>query len=205
MNDIAPNLAPKHAIVTGASRGIGRAAALRLARDGFAVVINYAGNRDKAAEVVKEITGAGGRAIAVQADVADAAGVARLFDEAEQAHGKIGVVVNSAGIMKLFPIASGKVEDFDAVFNINVRGTFNVLQQAAKRVADGGRTRKLQSKCSRAFLRTNCAGGASPSTRSRRARPGPSCSSKARPKSRSTGWPSSHRWSGSASPRTSPM
>jgi NAD(P)-dependent dehydrogenase (short-subunit alcohol dehydrogenase family) len=62
MNDIAPNLAPKHAIVTGASRGIGRAAALRLARDGFAVVINYAGNRDKAAEVVKEITGAGGRA-----------------------------------------------------------------------------------------------------------------------------------------------
>jgi len=67
MNDIAPNLAPKHAIVTGASRGIGRAAALRLARDGFAVVINYAGNRDKAAEVVKEITGAGGRAIAVQA------------------------------------------------------------------------------------------------------------------------------------------
>ena len=139
MNDIAPNLAPKHAIVTGASRGIGRAAALRLARDGFAVVINYAGNRDKAAEVVKEITGAGGRAVAVQADVADAAGVARLFDEAEQAHGKIGVVVNSAGIMKLFPIASGKVEDFDAVFNINVRGTFNVLQQAAKRVADGGR------------------------------------------------------------------
>ena len=139
MNDIAPNLAPKHAIVTGASRGIGRAAALRLARDGFAVVINYAGNRDKAAEVVKEITGKGGRAIAVQADVADAAGVARLFDEAEQVHGKIGVVVNSAGIMKLFPIASGRVEDFDAVFNINVRGTFNVLQQAAKRVADGGR------------------------------------------------------------------
>jgi 3-oxoacyl-[acyl-carrier protein] reductase len=139
MNDIAPNLAPKHAIVIGASRGIGRAAALRLARDGFAVVINYAGNRDKAAEVVKEITGKGGRAIAVQADVADAAGVARLFDEAEKAHGKIGGVVNSAGIMKLFPIASGKVEDFDAVFNINVHGTFNVLQQAAKRVADGGR------------------------------------------------------------------
>jgi 3-oxoacyl-[acyl-carrier protein] reductase len=126
-------------VVTGASRGIGRAVALRLARDGFAVVVNYAGAADKAAEVVEQITSRGGRAVAVQADVADAAGVARLFDRAEQAHGKIGVVVNSAGIMKLFPIASGQVEDFDAVFNVNVRGTFNVLQQAAKRLADGGR------------------------------------------------------------------
>jgi 3-oxoacyl-[acyl-carrier protein] reductase len=131
--------APLNAIVTGASRGIGRAVALRLARDGFAVVVNYAGAADKAAEVVNEIAGQGGRAIAVRADVADAASVARLFDEAEHAHGKIGVVVNSAGIMKLFPIASGRVEDFDAVFRVNVRGTFNVLQQAAKRVADGGR------------------------------------------------------------------
>src|SRR5438105_6745513 len=86
MSDLAPNLAAKNAIVTGASRGIGRAAALRLARDGFAVVVNFAGNRGKAAEVVKEITGAGGRAIAVQADVADPAGVARVVDEAELAH-----------------------------------------------------------------------------------------------------------------------
>jgi 3-oxoacyl-[acyl-carrier protein] reductase len=132
-------LAPSNAIVTGSSRGIGRAVALRLARDGFAVVVNYADAGGKAAEVVKEIAANGGRAIAVQADVADAASVARLVDEAEQAHGKIGVVVNSAGIMKLFPIASGRVEDFDAVFNVNVRGTFNVLQQAAKRIADGGR------------------------------------------------------------------
>jgi 3-oxoacyl-[acyl-carrier protein] reductase len=130
---------PQNAIVTGASRGIGRAIALRLARDGFAVVVNYAGSRDKAAEVVAAITGNGGRAIAVQADVADTADVARLFEEAERAHGRIGVVVNSAGIMKMLPIASASVEDFDAVFAVNVRGTFNVLQQAAKRVADGGR------------------------------------------------------------------
>jgi 3-oxoacyl-[acyl-carrier protein] reductase len=133
------NVPPPTAIVTGASRGIGRAVALRLARDGFAVVVNYAGNREKAAEVVSEIIDHGGRAIAVQADVANAADVGRLFDEAERAHGAIGVVVNSAGIMKLFSIAAGSVEDFDAVFAVNVRGTFNVLQQAAKRVADGGR------------------------------------------------------------------
>jgi 3-oxoacyl-[acyl-carrier protein] reductase len=133
------NVPPPTAIVTGASRGIGRAVALRLARDGFAVVVNYAGNREKAAEVVSEIIDHGGRAIAVQADVANAADVGRLFDEAERAHGGIGVVVNSAGIMKLFSIAAGSVEDFDAVFAVNVRGTFNVLQQAAKRVADGGR------------------------------------------------------------------
>jgi 3-oxoacyl-[acyl-carrier protein] reductase len=133
------DLAPQNAIVTGASRGIGRAIALRLARDGFAVIVNYAGSRDKAAEVVAEITGHGGRAVAVQADVADTADVARLFEEAERAHGRIGVVVNSAGIMKMLPIASASVEDFDAVFAVNVRGTFNVLQQAAKHVADGGR------------------------------------------------------------------
>jgi len=133
------NLPPQSAVVTGASRGIGRAVALRLARDGFAVVVNYSGSREKAAEVVADITGHGGRAVAVQADVADPASVARLFDQAEQAHGKIGVVVNSAGIMKMLPIATASVEDFDAVFGVNVRGTFNVLQQAAKRVADGGR------------------------------------------------------------------
>jgi 3-oxoacyl-[acyl-carrier protein] reductase len=133
------NLPPPTAIVTGASRGIGRAVALRLARDGLAVVVNYAGSREKAAEVVAEISGHGGRAAAVQADVANTADVARLFDQAEQVYGRIGVVVNSAGIMKMVPIATGSVEDFDAVFAVNVRGTFNVLQQSAKRVADGGR------------------------------------------------------------------
>jgi 3-oxoacyl-[acyl-carrier protein] reductase len=133
------NLPPPTAIVTGASRGIGRAVALRLARDGLAVVVNYAGSREKAAEVVAEIGGHGGRAVAVQADVANTADVARLFDQAEQVYGRIGVVVNSAGIMKMVPIATSSVEDFDAVFAVNVRGTFNVLQQSAKRVADGGR------------------------------------------------------------------
>jgi 3-oxoacyl-[acyl-carrier protein] reductase len=129
----------KTAIVTGASRGIGRAVALRLARDGFAVVVNYAGNTAKAEEVVSEIKSAGGRAVAVRADVAKAADVASLFTEAERAFGAIGVVVNSAGIMKMLPLATASDEDFDVTFATNVRGAFNVLKQAANRVHDGGR------------------------------------------------------------------
>ncbi|HJZ56901.1 MAG TPA: SDR family oxidoreductase [Gemmataceae bacterium] len=129
----------KSAIVTGASRGIGRAVALRLARDGFAVVANYAGNTAKAEEVVSVIKAAGGRAVAVQADVARATDVERLFDQAERAFGPVGVVVNSAGIMKMLPLATSSGEDFDAIFTTNVRGTFHVLQQAARRVPDGGR------------------------------------------------------------------
>jgi 3-oxoacyl-[acyl-carrier protein] reductase len=133
------NSPAKAVIVTGASRGIGRAVALRLARDGFAVVVNYAGSTAKAVEVVSEIMSAGGPAIAVQADVAKAADVERLFREAERSFGPVGVVVNSAGIMKMLPIETASEEDFDATFATNVRGTFNVLQQAARRVPDGGR------------------------------------------------------------------
>jgi 3-oxoacyl-[acyl-carrier protein] reductase len=135
----------KTAIVTGASRGIGRAVALRLARDGFAVVVNYAGSVAKAAEVVSEITAGSGRAIAVQADVAKSADVERLFDEAERAFGPVGVVVNSAGIMKMLPLATASGEDFDAVFTTNVRGAFHVLQQAARRVPEGGRILMLST------------------------------------------------------------
>src|SRR5947207_1117899 len=124
----------KTAIVTGASRGIGRAIALRLAHDGFAVVVNFAGNVAKAEEVVSAIRSAGGRAIAVQADVANAADVERLFDDAERSFGPIRVVVHSAGIMKMLPLATSTVDDFDAIFTTNVRGTFNVLQQATQHV-----------------------------------------------------------------------
>ncbi len=129
----------KTAIVTGASRGIGRAIALRLARDGFAVVVNYAGNAAKAEETVAELKTAGGRAIAVQADIAKGNDVERLFEAAERAFGPIGVVVNNAGIMKMLPLATSSEADFDAIFATNVRGTFNVLKQAAKRVQSGGR------------------------------------------------------------------
>jgi 3-oxoacyl-[acyl-carrier protein] reductase len=129
----------KTAIVTGASRGIGRAVASRLARDGFAVVVNDVGNTDKAEKVVNEIKSVGGRATAVLADVTNTADVERLFTEGERALGAIGVVVNSAGIMKMLPLATASEADFDAILATNVRGAFNVLKQAATRVHDGGR------------------------------------------------------------------
>ena len=129
------------AVVTGASRGIGRAVATRLARDGFAVVVNYAGNAIKADEVVAEIKAAtaGGQAITAQADVASAADVERLFKEAIDTFGGINVVVNCAGIMPLSPIDRGDLELFDKVIATNLRGTFVVLGQAARQVSPGGR------------------------------------------------------------------
>jgi 3-oxoacyl-[acyl-carrier protein] reductase len=129
----------KSAIITGASRGIGRAVAKRLASDDFAVTVNYAGNAAKA-EVVAEIKAAdGGQAISVQADVANAADVERLFKEAVDTFGRINVVVNCAGIMPLSPIAGGDLELFDRVIATNLRGTFLVLGKAARQIPAGGR------------------------------------------------------------------
>jgi 3-oxoacyl-[acyl-carrier protein] reductase len=133
------DLEGKVAIVTGASRGIGRAVATRLAKDGFAVVVNYAGSRAEAESAVVEITAAGGRAVAVQADVADAAAVARLFDEAEKAFGRVDVLVNGAGVMRTVPIAETDDAVYDRTFAVNTKGTFNTLRQAATRLRDGGR------------------------------------------------------------------
>jgi 3-oxoacyl-[acyl-carrier protein] reductase len=129
----------KSVIVTGASRGIGRAVATRLAHDGFAVVVNFAGNSTKAEEVVAEIKGAGGQAIAVQADVANAADVERLFKEAVGTFGGINVVVNCAGIMLLSPIDRLDLDLFDKVITTNLRGTFVVLGQASRQLSPGGR------------------------------------------------------------------
>jgi 3-oxoacyl-[acyl-carrier protein] reductase len=127
------------AIVTGASGGIGRAAARRLARDGFTVVVNYAGNAGRAEETVAEIVAAGGVATAVQADVASAADVERLFRSTMDTYGSIDVVVHCAGIMPLRPIAGSDTDVFDKVIATNLRGTFLVLAQAAQHVASGGR------------------------------------------------------------------
>jgi 3-oxoacyl-[acyl-carrier protein] reductase len=129
----------KSAIVTGASGGIGRVVAKRLASDGFAVAVHYAGNPAKAEAVVTEIKGAGGKAIAVQADVAKPADVQTLFKQTLEAFGTIDVVVHTAGIMPLLPISGGDVETFDRVIATNLRGTFLVLGQAAQHVPAGGR------------------------------------------------------------------
>ena len=127
------------AIVTGASRGIGAAIAERLGRDGFTVVVNYAGNAGAAEEVVRKIEAAGGRAVAAQADVGDADAVRRLFDSAEAAYGGVDVLVNNAGIMMLSPLAGADDAHFDRQIGVNLKGTFNTLREAARRLRDDGR------------------------------------------------------------------
>ena len=133
------------AIITGASGGIGGAVAKRLAKDGFSVVVNYAGKPAPAQAVVAEIEGARGKSLAVQADVASAEDVERLFKESRAAFGAPQVVVHCAGIMPLFPIASGDVSTFDKVIATNLRGTFLVFAQAAQHVPDGGRIMAFSS------------------------------------------------------------
>ncbi|TLX57911.1 3-ketoacyl-ACP reductase [Stutzerimonas nosocomialis] len=133
------NTDQKIAIVTGASRGIGRAIALRLAADGFAVVVNYAGNRSAAEEVVGLIAEQGGKAFAVQGDVAELADMQRLFEDTTRRFGRVDVVVNNAGTMPYLKIAELDLQGFDEVVRTNLRGAFVVLGLAAQHVAEGGR------------------------------------------------------------------
>lgn len=129
----------KSVLVTGASRGIGAALATRLAADGYAVAVNYAGNAQAAQKVVESIASSGGVAISVQGDVSSATDVSHIFDEAEKAFGRIDGVVNNAGVMVNQTIADGDEATYERIFNINVRGVFLILREAAKRVRDGGR------------------------------------------------------------------
>jgi 3-oxoacyl-[acyl-carrier protein] reductase len=129
----------KIAIVTGASRGIGRAVAKRLAQDGFAVVVNYLSNASEAEEVVAEIKVIGGEAIAVKADVANQTDVQQLFEETMKKFGSVDLVVHNSGIMPLSAIGKSDVELFDKVISTNLRGAFLVLAQAAQHIAAGGR------------------------------------------------------------------
>jgi len=136
---------PQAAIVTGSSRGIGRAIALRLANDGLAVVINYAGNQGAATEVVKLIESQGGRAVAIQGDVSKKEDVVRLFGETERIFGGIHGLVNNAGTLTMKPLVDTDDETFDRTFDINVRGVFLTLREAAKCLSKGGRIVNLSS------------------------------------------------------------
>ena len=129
----------KVAIITGASRGIGAAIAKRLASDGFKVVVNYSQTTKSALMVVKEIEQAGGQAIALQADIAQPNQVKALFEQTIQAYGGVDVLVNNAGIMQLAPIANTTDDMFDQQINVNVKGTFNTLREAAQYLREGGR------------------------------------------------------------------
>ncbi|MET9535693.1 SDR family oxidoreductase [Streptomyces sp. NPDC006649] len=126
------------ALVTGGSRGIGRATAIALGTRGYAVAVGFAGSADAARQVAGTITAAGGRAISVQADVADENAVAAAFDSAEKEFGGVDVVVNSAGRMGLSPIADLDLAVLDDLYRTNIRGTFVVAREAARRLRDGG-------------------------------------------------------------------
>jgi 3-oxoacyl-[acyl-carrier protein] reductase len=131
--------AKRVAIVTGASGGIGAAVAERLAKDGFTVVVNYVGNAASAEAVVARIEAANGRAVTAQADISNVSAVARMFDSAETAFGGVDVLINNAGIMNLAAIKDSTDDLFDRHVDVNLKGTFNTLREAARRLRDGGR------------------------------------------------------------------
>ncbi|MBV8074764.1 MAG: SDR family oxidoreductase [Planctomycetaceae bacterium] len=144
----------KVALITGASRGIGRAIAQRLGREGAAVVVNYSGNLEAARATVAAVEAAGGRAVPVQADVARVAEVERLFDETIRHLGRLDILVNNAGVMFNKPLAEVTEEEFDRIFAVNVKGTFFTCQQAARRMAEGGRMINLSSSTTALMLPT---------------------------------------------------
>ncbi|GHO52511.1 SDR family oxidoreductase [Ktedonobacter robiniae] len=132
------SLTGKVALVTGAGRGIGRTIAERLGEDGASVIVNYNQSENLAKEVVDTIVAKGGRALALQADISKLSEVRRLFQEAEDHLGQLNILINNAGIGLLRPTAEMTEEEFDSLFTLNTKGTFFALQEAARRMRDGG-------------------------------------------------------------------
>ncbi|MGN7800387.1 SDR family oxidoreductase [Leifsonia sp. 22587] len=140
---------PRVALVTGGSGGIGKATCERLATAGMAVAVHYAGNRSRAAAIVSAIVESGGQAIAVEGDVAEEADMVAAFDAVEAEFGGVDVVVNTAGIMLLGPLATFSLDDLDRMHRVNIRGTFVVSQQAVRRVRPGGAIINFSTSVSR--------------------------------------------------------
>jgi 3-oxoacyl-[acyl-carrier protein] reductase len=138
-NTDSPRFSGKVALVQGGSRGIGAAIATRLARDGAAVAFTYATARDRADALVRDIEAAGGRALAIVADSADAEAVRRAVSRTVETFGRLDILVNNAGVLAIGPLAEFRLEDFDRTLAVNVRGVFVASQAAAKHMARGGR------------------------------------------------------------------
>ncbi|HEY6085067.1 MAG TPA: glucose 1-dehydrogenase [Nitrospira sp.] len=132
-------LAEKVAIVTGASRGIGRGIAERLAKDGATIVVNYTKNADEAKKVVSGIVENGGKALSIQADVSKVTDIKRLFQETQKAFGRLDILVNNAGIFWAKPMSDVSEDEYDHMFAVNTKGQFFAMQEATKYMADGGR------------------------------------------------------------------
>ncbi len=132
-------LAGKSALITGGSRGIGRAIAERLAAEGAAVVVNYARNKERAQEVVSSVESKGGKAFALQANVSQPEQIRRLFSDAEKVVGLLDIVVANAGVHISKPLIESTEEDYDFIFNTNTKGVFFVLQEAGRRMRSNGR------------------------------------------------------------------
>lgn len=147
-------LTNKVVLITGASRGIGADIAVAVAAQGAKTVVNYAGNHAAATAVVNRITAAGGEAIAIQGDVSDPAAVKSLYDQAIARFGKVDAVVNNAGIAIYKLLKDVTDEEFNRVFDINVKGVFNMMREAATRLADGGTILNFSSSTTRMLLPT---------------------------------------------------
>jgi len=136
---ITGKLAGKAALVTGASRGIGAAIAKRLAADGANVALTYSKGAEAAASVVKAIESAGGKALAIQADAADAEAVKNAVEKTVSTFGRLDILVNNAGTAIPKPFEEATLEELDQVINLNLRGVFIATQAALKHLPDGGR------------------------------------------------------------------
>ena len=144
----------KVAIVTGSSRGIGAQIAITLAEAGASVVINYSSNQKPADKVVSEIKANGGSAIAIKADISSPEEVKLMFDSAISQFGKINILINNAGSILYKTIQDTTDDDFDKIFSVNVKGTFNTLREAAPRLENDGRIINLSSSMTRLMLPT---------------------------------------------------